>query len=176
MFMEFRWFDLFGIIKLINGTGIQLTNSYWPMVILSVTGLAFKNGLYIFMMRQFFRGVPDELEESAYIDGSGTLRTFLQIILPLSVPMMITIFLFAFSWQWTDDFYTEMFFSTNKITLMPDIVGIPKSLETTYAGQSLYYTAINNTCGLMIIIPLVIMYLFCQRYLVQGIERSGIVG
>ena len=140
MFMQFRYFDLFdffglfesfgytGIIDAIAGNGgVQLTASYWPLVILSATGLAFKNGLYIFMMRQFFRGVPDELEESAYIDGSGTLRTFLQIIIPLSVPMMITIFLFAFSWQWTDDFYTNMFISTNKIKLMPDIVGIPKS-------------------------------------------------
>ncbi|MBQ4598990.1 MAG: carbohydrate ABC transporter permease [Clostridia bacterium] len=189
MFMQFRYFDLFdffglfesfgytGIIDAIAGNGgVQLTGTYWPLAILSATGLAFKNGLYVFMMRQFFRGVPDELEESAYIDGSGTFRTFLQIIIPLSVPMMITIFLFAFSWQWTDDFYTNMFISTNKITLMPDIVGIPKSLETTYAGQELYYSAINNTCGLMIIMPLVIMYLFCQRYLVQGIERSGIVG
>lgn len=189
MFMQFRYFDLFdffglfesfeytGILDAIMGNGgIQLTSTYWPLVILSATGLAFKNGLYIFMMRQFFRGVPDELEESAYIDGSGTLRTFLQIIIPLSVPMMITIFLFAFSWQWTDDFYTNMFISTNKITLMPDIVGIPKSLEITYAGQDLYYSAINNTCGLMIILPLVVLYLFCQRYLVQGIERSGIVG
>ncbi len=196
MFMQFRYFDLFdffglfesfgytGVIDAIARAidwqkgigGLQLTASYWPLVVLSATGLAFKNGLYIFMMRQFFRGVPDELEESAYIDGSGTLRTFLQIIIPLSVPMMITIFLFAFAWQWTDDFYTNMFISTNKITLMPDIVGIPKSLEITYAGTDLYNTAVNNTCGLMIIMPLVILYLFCQRYLVQGIERSGIVG
>ena len=188
MFMEFRYFDIFklfgllepigytGLFDLIGGKSIQLTGTYWPLVILSATGLAFKNGLYIFMMRQFFRGVPDELEESAYIDGSGTLRTFLQIIIPLSVPMMITIFLFSFAWQWTDDFYTNMFIATNKITLMPDIVGIPKSLETTYAGQMLYYAAINNTCGIMIILPLVILYLFCQKYLVQGIERSGIVG
>ena len=176
MFMEFRYFDIYGIIKLLTGHTIQLTQTFWPLIVLSITGLAFKNGLYIFMMRQFFRGVPDELEESAYIDGSGTFRTFVQIILPLSVPMMITIFLFAFSWQWTDDFYTNMFISTNKITLMPDIVGIPKSLETTYAGQELYYAAINNTCGLMIILPLVVLYLFCQKFLVQGIERSGIVG
>ena len=176
MFMEFRYFDIYGIIKAITGNTIQLTQTFWPLIILSITGLAFKNGLYIFMMRQFFRGVPDELEESAYIDGSGTFRTFVQIILPLSIPMMITIFLFAFSWQWTDDFYTNMFISTNKITLMPDIVGIPKSLETTYAGQELYYSAINNTCGLMIILPLVVLYLFCQKFLVQGIERSGIVG
>lgn len=189
MFMEFRYFDLFkffglldplgyeGIIKAITGNTVQLTGSFWPMVILSITGLAFKNGLYIFMMRQFFTGVPDELEESAYIDGSGVFRTFMQIIIPLSIPMMITIFLFAFSWQWTDDFYTEMFMSSNRnMVLMPDIVDIPKSLELTYAGSELYNAAIHNTCGIMIILPLVIVYLFCQKFLVQGIERSGIVG
>ena len=108
------------------------------------------------------------------MDGSGVFRTFIQIILPLSVPMMITVFLFAFSWQWTDDFYTELFFTTTKTVLMPDIIGIPQTLETNYAGQSLYYAAIRNTCGLMIIAPLVIMYLFCQNFLVQGIERSGL--
>ena len=59
---------------------------------------------------------------------------------------------------------------------MPDIVEIPTSLVTNYAGQSLYYTAIRNTAGIMIIFPLVIVYLFCQKYLVQGIERSGLVG
>ena len=189
MFMEFRYFDLFkffgileplgyeGIIKAITGNTLQLTGTFWPMVILSITGLAFKNGLYIFMMRQFFTGVPDELEESAYIDGSGVFRTFMQIIIPLSIPMMITIFLFAFSWQWTDDFYTEMFMSSNRsMVLMPDIVDIPKSLEMTYAGSELYNAAIHNTCGIMIILPLVIVYLFCQKFLVQGIERSGIVG
>ena len=196
MFMKFRYFDIFGIFGLLGGEGIPITNtvsilegikvlpfssinlnnSYWPLYILSFGGLAFKNGLYIFMMRQFFRGVPDELEESAYIDGSGVFRTFVQIILPLSVPMMITIFLFAFSWQWTDDFYTTVFFTTEGLKLMPDVVAVPKSLDTNYAGQNLYVAAIRNTCGLMIIAPLIVLYLFCQRYLIQGIERSGITG
>ena len=157
-----------------TASGLTLTNTYWPLIIMSLGGLAFKNGLYIFMLRQFFRGVPDELEESAYIDGSGTIHTFLTIILPLSVPMMITVFLFAFSWQWTDDFYTGLFFTTTKTVLMPKIVGVPSSLTTDYAGQNLYYSAIRNTCGIMIIAPLIIMYLFCQKYLVQGIERSGL--
>ncbi len=209
MFMNFRYFDIFGIIKFLSGNAtvgeigflndilaninifgaeptskvlqavvedgaFNLNNSYWPLIILSLTGLGFKNGLYVFMLRQFFMGVPNELEESAYIDGSGTGRTFLQIILPLSVPMMITVFLFAFSWQWTDDFYTTLFFTTNKTVLMPDVVDIPSSLETDYPGQNLYYSAIRNTCGLLIILPLVIMYLFCQNFLVQGIERSGL--
>ena len=187
LFLKFRFFDVFGILGLLGGdvfprfsildfSYIKLVDTYWPMVLLSLGGLAFKNGLYIFMMRQFFRGIPDELEESAYIDGSGVFRTFLTIILPISIPMMITIFLFAFSWQWTDNFYTNLFFPTETVRLMPDIVGIPKSLQTNYAGQSLYYAAINNTCGLVIIAPLIVLYLFCQRFLIQGVERSGIVG
>ena len=199
MFMHFRYFDVLGILSVLSGgasvgfmpdsfnellAGIQilnlkdyslsLTNTYWPLAILSVTGLAFKNGLYIFMLRQFFTGVPDALEESAYIDGSGVFRTFFTIILPLSIPMMVTVFLFSFCWQWMDDFYTELFFTTSKITLMPDIVEVPTSLKTDYAGQNMYYAAIRNTCGLCIILPLVVLYSFGQNFLVQGIERSGL--
>ena len=187
MFMKFRYFDILGIFNLLGGgvfeglkvipfTSLNLNNSYWPLALLSLGGLAFKNGLYIFMMRQFFRGVPDELEESAYIDGSGTFRTFIQIILPLSVPMMITIFLFAFSWQWTDNFYTTVFFTKASKVLMPNIIAIPKSLDTQYAAQNLYESAIRNTCGLLILAPLLVIYVFMQNYLVGGIERSGIVG
>ncbi len=187
MFMKFRFFDIVGIFNLLGGgvfdglrvipfTSLNLDNSYWPLALLSLGGLAFKNGLYIFMMRQFFRGVPDELEESAYIDGSGVFRTFIQIILPLSVPMMITIFLFAFSWQWTDNFYTTVFFTKLDTVLMPQIIAIPRTLDTAYAAQNLYESAIRNTCGLLILAPLVIIYVFMQRYLIGGIERSGIVG
>ena len=166
--------------------GINLLNTYFPFILLSLTGLAFKNGLYIFLLRQFFMGVPDELEESAYIDGSGVFRTFFTIILPISIPMMITVFLFSFSWCWTDNFYTggTMFFvsetkapyllttfitkvqASPPVTLLPSNSGFQKIAE--------YQAAINNTAGLMTIAPLVVMYMFCQKYLVQGIERSGL--
>ena len=201
LFTKFKYFDILGIFQFLSGGGIELfgntfltgvdvipeawdkitangldlTNSYWPFILMSITGLAFKNGLYIFMLRQFFRGVPDELEESAYIDGSGVITTFFKIILPISIPMMITVFLFSFSWQWTDSFYTTLFLpSKDAPDLMVDLVKVPPSLTTEYPGQGLYYSAIRNTCGLMIIAPLVVMYLFCQKYLVQGIERSGL--
>ncbi|MBQ5612808.1 MAG: carbohydrate ABC transporter permease [Clostridia bacterium] len=227
MFMEFSYFDIFGIVRLLKGGGIEvfgwnvtelgegvknffasleclpdriqlmpyvkenganafrldmeitqaginICNTYIPFILISLTGLAFKNGLYIFMLRQFFRGVPDELEESAYMDGAGTFRTFMQIILPLSVPMMVTVFLFAFCWQWTDTFYTGVFFNNSNTNLLVDIVAIPPSLKLEYAGQSLYYTAIRNTCGLLIIMPLVVLYAFGQKFLVQGIENSGL--
>lgn len=224
MYLEFRNFDILGIVRLLKGGGIQIfdwnitqlgegvaeffakldilpdhlvigvdeygddivmqfkqsgvniAKTYLPLILLSATGLAFKNGLYIFLLRQFFRGIPDELEESAYMDGCGTFRTFVQIILPLSIPMMVTVFLFAFCWQWTDDFYVgKIIETTTSNTLLVDLVGkVPPSLKLGYAGQTLYETAIRNTCGLMIIAPLVILYAFCQNFLVQGIEHSGI--
>ena len=161
----------------VTADGINLVNSYAPFIILSLGALGFKNGLYIFLLRQFFRGVPDELEESAYMDGSGVFKTFFRIILPLSIPMMITVFLFAFCWQWTDNFYTDLFFTTVSDKLLfgrSGFISIPSSLELKYAGEALYNTAIRNTCGLMIIFPLVILYVFCQNFLVQGIEQSGL--
>lgn len=166
---------------LFKPSGVDLLNSYWPFIILSLVGLAFKNGLYIFLLRQFFMGVPDELEESAYIDGSGVFRTFFTIILPISIPMMITVFLFSFSWCWTDIFYASstMFFpdsSSAPYLLTTDIgMKVPASLVGLVPNAvTKWEAAVKSTGGLMIIAPLVVMYLFCQKYLVQGIERSGL--
>ena len=186
MFMKFRYFDILGIINLLGGglidavnitggeTSVNFINTNWPLYILSLTGLAYKNGLYIFLLRQFYRGIPDELEESAYLDGSGVFRTYFSIIIPLSTTMLITVFMFAFCWQWTDNFYTSLFYTTAGDKLLPDIIKIPKSLDTSYAGSALYSSAITNTCGIMILVPLIIVYLFGQKYIVQGIAHSGL--
>ena len=190
MFMKFRYFDiggfeLFGldipgVIELIFGKPLNLLNTPWHIFILSITGFAFKNGLYIFIFRQFYKGIPDELEEAAYIDGKGVFGTFFSIILPLSVPMMTTVFMFSFSWQWTDTFYTssKFFTSSNAPTMLTSIVGkIPPTLKgTAGAVESLWESAITNTSGLLVILPLFIIFLFAQRSFVEGIERSGIVG
>ncbi len=187
MFMKFRYFDIWGIYgfaakalglsKEATPAIANLLNSYWPLGIMSFCGIAFKNGLYIFIMRQYYKGVPDELEEAAYVDGAGVFKTFVKIIIPMSVPMLVTIFMFAFSWQWTDTFYTNLFFTqTDKLKMLPNIVKVPKSLDTVYAAQVTYETAIRNTCGLLILLPLVIIYLFAQRTLIEGVERSGITG
>ena len=205
MFARFQQMDILGILKVLSGgtqtgigwldgilskikilpfpKGISTIRTVVPIILMSATGLAFKNGLYIFMLRQFFRGVPDELEESAYLDGANTFRTFIQVILPLSIPMMITVFLFAFCWQWTDDFYIPLLFTGEKpffMTYLPELTQIPTTLANNYSkvtGSSpAYKKAIQYGCGMMCCTPLVILYLFCQRYLVEGIERSGLVG
>jgi multiple sugar transport system permease protein len=195
MFMRFRYFDLLdigplpGIVEFINKTfrgitrvqdlKINFINTYWPLALLSISGLAFKNGLYILIMRQFFKGVPDELEEAAYVDGAGVFRTFFTIVMPIAVPMMVTIFLFAFTWQWTDEFYVNLFTTETGPHLMPRIVQIPRTLTQSteaIAASTMYQSAIRNTAGLMIIAPLIVVYLVGQRFLIQGVERAGITG
>ena len=180
MYLHFRYFDVFGIIEATTGSTINLLDSLWPLLILSVTGFAFKNGLYIFMMMQFFRGFPEELEEAAYVDGYGVFRTFFRIILPNSIPMLITVFTFAFAWQWTDTFYTSMFFSriktlSNMLSRGFEVMTVDGHAMALSAGQPLTI-ALGGTYSLMVIVPLIIVYIFTQRFLTQGIERSGIVG
>lgn len=151
------------------GTDLNLINTFWPLTILSATGLGLKNGLYIYLMRQFFRGLPKELENSAYIDGAGFFRTFLSIMLPNAMNMMITVFLFAFTWQWTDTTYNQM--------LMPKL-GILSNKAQTVASSiedTAQIAAINDTACLLIIFPLLIVFLIAQRYFIQSIERSGMV-
>ncbi len=157
-------------------------NSYIPMYMLSFTGLGFRNGLFIFMLRQFFKGVPDELEESAYVDGSSTMKTFFRIILPISIPMLVTVFIFSFAWQWTDDFYVMTFF--NQIYLTdngwPNIARIAKTIPASLSNEirnlPQYSSAITGTATILIALPLIVAYVFLQDKIVQGVERSGIVG
>jgi len=188
MFMRFRYFDFLNIyetirrimgVTVMKDLKINFINSYWPLALMSLSGLAFKNGLYIYIMRQFFKGVPDELEEAAYVDGGGVFRTFFTIILPNSIPMMVTIFLFAFTWQWTDEFYVNLFTTDTGPYLLPKIVKIPRTLtqsQAAIAASTMYQSAIRNTCGLLIIAPLIVVYLVGQRFLIQGIERTGVTG
>lgn len=177
--------DIIDLTWLCEAFGLTMGfyNTYVPIIFLSLTGLAFKNGLFIFIMRQFYRGIPDELEESSYVDGYGVMKTFFKIILPLSVPMLITVFILSFSWQWTDIFYTNTFLNSGDHPLLTGNSFwqiLPESLAEIkdQAGGNVdsFVIAVKNTAGLLIIIPLVIMYLFCQRYLIQGIEHSGFGG
>jgi len=151
------------------GTDLNLINTFWPLTILSALGLGLKNGLYIYLMRQFFRGLPKELENSAYIDGAGFFRTFFSIMLPNALNMMITVFLFAFTWQWTDTTYNSM--------LMPKVEILANKAATVASSieDEAQIAAINDTACLLIIFPLLLVFLVAQRYFIQSIERSGLV-
>jgi multiple sugar transport system permease protein len=183
MFMQFRFFDVFGIFELTTGKPINLIDSPWPFLISGITTMGFKNGLYIYMLRQFFKGMPKELEEAAHVDGYGRLRTFIQIMLPSAKSMMVTIFLFGFVWQWTDSFYSGLYLPTFRVmsSTLTSLAAEVNSRYNAFGGSMNFISPgfasmMNNTGVVLVILPLIILYLICQRYFVESIERSGIVG
>lgn len=183
LFMKYRFFDIFGIFEAVTGSTVNLIDTYWPFFIQACTTMGVRNGLYIYMLRQFFKGMPKELEEAAYVDGCGKLRTFVQIMMPSAIPMMVTVFLFGFVWQWTDSFYTSLYLNQTQVmsTALSSLAVNVYSQYEGYGGTMSfispgYVSMINNTGTVLTIIPLVLLYVICQRYFVEGIERSGIVG
>lgn len=181
LFLHFRFFDVFGIFKLIKGETINLRGSVLPYYLMSGGCMGLKNGLYIFLIRQFFRNIPVDMEEAAYVDGCGTLKTFVRIMLPEAKPILTSCILFAFVWQWTDGFYSKMFLGTTSLVstglarLVDSLGAYIQRLTGTLTTVSIAYSnCILATGTLMIIVPLIILYLFAQRAFVESISNSGI--
>lgn len=174
LYIRFHFFGITNIFQF-SGifSGVDLINTYWPFLLLSGTALGFKNGLYIYLLRQHFKNMPMALEEAAYIDGCGPFRTFLRIMLPGSVPMLVTVFLFSFVWQWNDTFYSGIFFPEIP-TLANKLYGMV--FTTMGAGTTLMSAVLESPKFFLLITPIVILYLFTQKLFVQSISRSGIVG
>lgn len=183
MFMFYRFFDPLGFASAVTGGSVNLIDTVWPYIIQAVTCTGFKNGLYIYMLRQFFKGMPRELDEAAFVDGCGKFRTFVQIMLPSAVPMMITVFLFGFVWQWTDNFYASLYLPTTKVmaTSLGSLAATVYSQYESFGGSMNFISPgfasmMNNTGVIITVVPLILLYLICQRHFIEGIERSGIVG
>ena len=179
--LHFRFFDILGIFKLITGDTINLRGSKLPYYLMSAGCMGLKNGLYIYMIRQFFRNIPKELEEAAYVDGCGTLKTFIRIMLPDAKPILTSCFLFAFVWQWTDGFYSKMFLGSTELvstslSRIVDSLGawLQRLTGATVTVSVAYSNCILATGTLMIIMPLIILYLFAQKGFVESLSSSGI--
>lgn len=175
LYFQFRYFNLFGLF----GNGVPLLNTSIPLVLLCVTGLGIKSGLLIFMFRQFFCGFPKELEEAASIDRAGPIRTFLQVVVPSSKTMIVTVFLFSLVWQWTDDFYLSVFQPTEEF-LQVQVTKVFELVKAATAGMGsidvIRQSLINNAALLLFIIPLLLVFIAGQQYFIESIERAGIVG
>ena len=188
LYLNFQFFDIFGIIKLISGRNINLLQTITGYMLLSATAMGLKSGLYIFLLRQYFRGVPKELEEAAYVDGCGRLYTFGRIMLPDALPMLTSCFLFSFVWQWTDTLFTTLFLRGYK--MMP--LALSKLTDGFYkywAGLNAWNTggtdimsqpplaylqAIVSTGMLVFLIPLILLYIAAQRLFVESLSQTGI--
>lgn len=174
MYTKFRFFDWFGIFRGLGLPTLNLQDSFLPMFMLSATSLGLKCGLFILILVQQFNAVPKELSEAAKVDGAGVLRTFWQINLSMVRAVMVSVFLLSFAWLWTDTFYSGVFLR-NKSMFMSLINDVGTIYEIGAVSNTLS-GIMMNTALVMMIIPLLIVYLFGQRSLIQGIQSSGIVG
>ncbi|WP_397369637.1 carbohydrate ABC transporter permease [Paenibacillus glycanilyticus] len=180
MYLNLKDFSLMGLIPLITGKSVNLLNSYWPFILTSITANSLKAGLYIFIFRQFFRGIPREVEEAAYMDGASVGQTFLRIMLPNAIPSIITVLLFSFVWQWNDSFFTTTYLTSSNV-MSTQLSSLPYNLSIILGNDAnakdpFYLSMVQDTGILLAILPLVILYLFVQRYFVESIERTGLVG
>ena len=157
---------------------IDLTRGWTAIGLLSSTATMYRNGLFVFLLRQYFVNQPKELEEAAYIDGAGPFRTFIQVMLPSALPMLVTVFLFAFVWQYNDRYYIGML-NPNAEVMATRISGMGARYVTgvlKISGDSVRNSLYQSACTVMHVAPIVVLYCFCQRFFVQSIERSGMVG
>ena len=129
------------------------------------------DAFFVFLLVQFIRGLPKELDEAAIIDGCGQVGVFFRIIIPLAIPALVTTALFTFLWTW-DDFFNPLLYLTN-----PEIFSVSRALRT-FVGDA---GAVSNWGGALAmatlsIIPPFILFFSLQKYFVQGITTTGIKG
>ena len=159
------------------GKSTSLINSGWTMYLPALFANGLRAGLFIFIFRQFFRGLPKELEDAAYLDGCSPLKTFLVIMCPNAKSSFLTVFLFSIVWYWNDYYVSSSFFTQNDTVAL-----MLKNLNTNLTQQLFDGQAVSvrqiivwlEAGCLLSITPILIMYVFLQRYFIEGVERSGL--
>ncbi len=145
---------------------LGLTNTFVPLIVPAYLG----GGLFnIFLLRQFFLGIPKEMDEAAHMEGAGHLRIYWSIILPLSKQSLIVVGLLTYLTNWNDYLAPMIYISSEKkFTLM---LGLNQFMGGYNAQWNLMMAAV-----VVIVIPSIVIYLFAQRYFVEGIAMTGIKG
>ncbi|NLM09274.1 MAG: carbohydrate ABC transporter permease [Clostridiaceae bacterium] len=142
-------------------------NSYLPFY---VPALLACYPFFVFMLIQFMRGLPKELDQSAYIDGCGTLRTFVQILLPLMKPALFSAGLFQFLWTYNDYFNSLIFI--NSVSKYPISLALKLSLDS----ESVVVWGRMMAMSFVAVLPVMLLFFFAQKYFVEGIATTGIKG
>lgn len=140
-------------------------NTFLPLI---VPKLLATDSFFIFLMVQFFRGVPKELDEAARIDGAGHGRIFVGIMLPLAAPALATTAIFTFIWTW-NDFFSQLIFLTD-----PDLYTVPIALRAFLDSTGESSWGAMFAMSIVSLIPLFLMFLLGQRFLVRGIATTGL--
>jgi multiple sugar transport system permease protein len=178
-FLQFHFFDFGGILS-IFGKSINLLDTPWVFILPSFFASGLKAGLFIFIFRQSFSGMPKELEEAATVDGCGTIRTFAVIMAPNAIPTFITVLLFSVIWHWNEFYSSSMYFLKDVKPIMVMLNNLQTALQINgviATGITPYQSRMYLQAGAFLsILPPMILYLFTQKYFTESIDRAGIVG
>ncbi len=143
---------------------LQLLNTYWAVILPQIPSV-----IAVFIFKQFFDGIPKELEEAARVDGAGLWRIYWGVIMPLSRPVTAAVAILTFVWTW-NNLLLPLFVLSN-----PDLMTIPVGLATVQGSFGLRYADIQAG-ALLAALPLVVLYMFFQRQIVEGVTGSGLKG
>lgn len=175
------WFSLFMLTLMMPGQVLIIpqyalfhqlgwVNTYWPFIVPHMLAGGAGGTFFVFLLIQFVRGIPKELDESAKIDGCSWFGIYLRIVMPLMKPAIVTVMIFCFLWNW-DDFLGHLLYlnSVDKYTVGLALRMINDSQSAQEWGQLLAMSLVS-------IVPATIIFMFLQKYFVEGIATTGIKG
>jgi len=181
LFLNYQFFgfgyvvNLLNLIPGVNIPYISLIDTPFTFWLPSLFGVGLRSGLFIFIYRQFFMGLPKELEEASWIDGCNPLMTFFRVVIPSSGVVFLTVSIFAIIWHW-NEYYQSVIYFTNEFPLSVTLATIRDQGLATMGYRDAFAAPYVSAACLMFIAPVLIMYLFLQKKFIQSIDRVGIVG
>ncbi|NLM49965.1 MAG: carbohydrate ABC transporter permease [Clostridiaceae bacterium] len=163
---------------------LGLINTYYPLIVPTYLGFGLRGGLFIFIFRQFYLGLPFELEDAAKVDGCNAFRTYWTIVRPIAGASTLVSGVLAMVWHWNDYFEPNIYINQSARYLLPanlpNMYAMMRRAPTdemkTDEGELLTNGAVAMAGTFLVILPILIVYLFLQRKFMQGIERTGLVG
>ena len=176
LYMTFRFFHI-PVVSLFAGT-FNLLDTPLVFWIQCLFGMGLRGGLFIFIFRQFYRGMPSDLENAALIDGCNPLQTYMRVMLPNAVMVMVTVFMFSLVWHW-NDVYSASILTPNNRTLsvaISDLRIVVYRLQDGGDNDPIINQVRVQAGALLSILPMLILFLFTQKTFTESIERTGLVG
>lgn len=177
-YINYRNFDILGILGLVGKAigkdiRINLLETVWAFWLPAALGVGVKAGFLIYIYLQFYKGLPKELEEAAWVDGASPLKTYLRIVFPSSGVAIVTVSLFSLIWNW-NDYYSALMYWQNKKTLAVQLSGF-------YSYAQMFNTKVSLTDStlaacLLFVLPLLVVYMIMQKRFISSIASTGIVG
>ncbi len=177
-YVNFYDFNPFGLVHLVEDIigkdlNTSLLDTVWTFWLPALTGVGIRAGFYIYIYMQFYKSLPKELEEAAWVDGCGPWKTYLRIVVPSSGVSMLTVSMLAIIWHWNDYYNALMYYGTDK-TMAVELSDVLSKIMAEGSGK--LATDAPMTACLIFLLPVLIMYMFLQKKFITSIASTGIVG